>query len=257
MPPELKAKLQYDPEKLKSVLFSSYNKQTMEESGFEGLYDLNVEKITPDKPPLPGQIEPTFTLEEYKSLLPSADLSCPSNDKEIDTKIDSYWANLKGKTAIYASDVDGSLFSDDLEEWNINKFTAKESRLHLLETKCAGIHTSYLYIGSNGSSFSYHTEDLDANSMSLLHLGAPKVWIAIARKYTDKFEAICADGVKDYAECTKPLRHKTVFVHRDLLAAADFEVTEVSTPNCFIIPKKIRTNESTNQCCHLYVLLFR
>ena len=48
-----------------------------------------------------------------------------------------------------------------------------------LDVNISGITTPFAYIGSWGSHFTWHTEDMDLYSMNILIEGAPKVWYCV------------------------------------------------------------------------------
>lgn len=179
-----------------------------------------------------------ITLEEFQKLAAKNDfLDRVMTEAQIAYRIKSFWTSLskraengqKQKCSLYASDVKGSLFSKDLEVWNIDRFKPKESLIHKMKEDdwMEGIHRSYLYIGTRDSLFSFHVEDWNLNSISFLHCGAPKVWYAVAEKDGAAFEELCKQGLQDYVACDQPMRHKTVFINRKLLHHAEFNVTEI------------------------------
>lgn len=212
---------------LKSVLIPRYNKQKVTPSAYRGIYTLE-NTITEKQVPL--------TIEEYKELVMNED----PNDKpfnieckhEIEKKMKSIWSTIKTRSPIYASDVEGSLFPETMKRWNINKFTSDDPLLHEMNEDewMDGIHYSFLYVGSKGSLFSFHVEDQNLNSISYLHEGAPKVWYGVSAEFGPQFEDLmmkAKDPNDMYAECDKPMRHKTIFIDRKLLENAEFNVTEV------------------------------
>lgn len=160
------------------------------------------------------------------------------NPIQIEQRLNSFWSSLSRraknknqKRPLYASDVNGSLFSDQLKSWNINQFQSHESEFHKRVTteKMDGIHSSYLYIGTRDTTFQWHVEDGHLNSVSYLHYGAPKVWLTVKEEDLPRFETLCDVYLEgsNYDGCDQPLRHKTIFLSRELLEKARFVVTEV------------------------------
>lgn len=130
---------------------------------------------------------------------------------------------------VYATDVPGILMSSQIERWNINNFKHPDSLIHGMEPEnwLAGVYTSYLYIGTQGTVFSFHVEDYNLNSISFNHYGAPKVWYGIPESYSAEFEKFCKGAFpKIYKGCSAPLRHKTLLVDRATLHKAKFRVYE-------------------------------
>ncbi|CAF1034281.1 unnamed protein product [Didymodactylos carnosus] len=82
---------------------------------------------------------------------------------------------MQNFTAIY---VPGSLFDKNELKWNLsalNNPLCDLRREKLL--KLDGINSLFLYVGSAGSSFGLHEEDLYLPSISYLHEGGPKVCV--------------------------------------------------------------------------------
>lgn len=184
-----------------------------------------------------------MTLEEFQKLATGANepLDIDISDEEIGQKIKEFFASAKKRAksgegaknmTLYASDVNGYLFSNSLTQWNINQFTEDDSLLHKMPKKewVEGVHHSYLYIGTDGSAFNFHVEDQNANSINYLHAGSPKIWYCVAEKNGKDMEKICNDALRsnaDYKNCDQPMRHKTCFIDRQLLENVSFTVTEI------------------------------
>lgn len=93
--------------------------------------------------------------------------------------------------------------------------------------------TSYLYFGGPGSSFAWHLEDRDCNSISLMHLGMPKVWYVIPPAYGRRFEDSFVHA-KD--ACKHHMRHKRTAIDPELIRGKGIPVYEaVHNPRQFII----------------------
>lgn len=130
-------------------------------------------------------------------------------EPQIEQRLKSFCRSLPEKAGkndqkrpLYASDLEGTLFSDDLKRWNINKFQPNESIIHKkIRETWSGIHNSYMYIGTRDSIFTFHVEDYNLNSIGYLHYGAPKVWYTIAEKDSAEFEELCKKHLNDYIDC--------------------------------------------------------
>ena len=51
-----------------------------------------------------------------------------------------------------------------------------------------GVTNSYCYIGTHGTCFPLHTEDMDLGAVNYLHWGKPKVWYIVALCDAEKLE---------------------------------------------------------------------
>lgn len=228
----------------KSTAFTADGQEVDEEEGEEEEEEEEEEKEETGE----DEEEVTISINEFQELAAKKEsLFIKMRESQIHNKIEAFWKDLpkradegdKQKRLFYASDVEDFLFSHRLpgKHWNINKFTGRESLIHSMQKKLwmAGIHESFLYIGTNFTTFSFHVEDHNLNSISFLHHGAPKVWYAIAEKDRAAFEELCNGGLDAdlYEGCDQPMRHKTVFVDRKLLEEAKFTVTEVCYLNSF------------------------
>lgn len=56
-----------------------------------------------------------------------------SRNPTIDEIENLYWKNIKKKRK-YASNNEMSLFGDDVQHWNLDRFTSKESNIHFRQT---------------------------------------------------------------------------------------------------------------------------
>lgn len=187
--------------------------------------------------------KPPMSLAEFKRVA--------SIDKEIaidniDDKINDVWGSFKQKAkkgarskTFYASDVNASLFSDNIVRWNIDNLQPQHSLIHRMkkEDQLDGIHKCYMYVGVNESVFSFHVENYNLNAISYLHFGAPKVWYAIPELHAEAFETVCKRFFPaNYDACSAPLRHRTLLIDRSKLEEFDFPVTEaIHQENQFII----------------------
>ena len=83
---------------------------------------------------------------------------CTLNELE-----DKFWNNLGiAQPALYAADLDGSLFSSDVQPWNLNALPDLLRTGPLpVQQPMSGINTPMLYFGSYRSMFPLHTEDMD------------------------------------------------------------------------------------------------
>ncbi|RKF54635.1 hypothetical protein GcC1_210017 [Golovinomyces cichoracearum] len=119
----------------------------------------------------------------------------------------AYWKHISYAPPIYGGDMPGTLFTDKTKVWDLRNLPGF---LNYLDEKVPGINTTYLYIGSWKSTFSWHLEDVDLYSINYLHFGAPKQWYSISQGDRERFEkAMASKWPEEYKHCNQFLRHKT------------------------------------------------
>ncbi|KAK0741813.1 hypothetical protein B0T21DRAFT_120242 [Apiosordaria backusii] len=117
-----------------------------------------------------------------------------------------YWKTLTYASPLYGADLLGTLFSEDVKRWNLNKLP---NLLDVLGTKVPGVNTAYLYLGMWKATFAWHLEDVDLYSINYLHFGAPKQWYSISQADARRFEAAMKNiWPTDAKACDQFLRHK-------------------------------------------------
>ncbi|KAK4189814.1 hypothetical protein QBC35DRAFT_379288 [Podospora australis] len=117
-----------------------------------------------------------------------------------------YWKTLTYASPLYGADLLGTMFSDDVKIWNLNKLP---NLLDVLGTKVPGVNTAYLYLGMWKATFAWHLEDVDLYSINYLHFGAPKQWYSISQADARRFEAAMKNiWPTDAKACDQFLRHK-------------------------------------------------
>ncbi|XP_015125542.1 lysine-specific demethylase 4E-like [Diachasma alloeum] len=110
---------------------------------------------------------PTMTLSEYVQRV--SETVWPYSD--VDECEHHYWSTLRqnAPTVLYGADINYSLARGE---------------------EVDGIHRPYLYRGSAGSTFGFHTEDYDLHSINIHLHGAPKVWYFVPREDGYRFDQI-------------------------------------------------------------------
>ncbi|KAM7394176.1 hypothetical protein PAMP_020990 [Pampus punctatissimus] len=115
-----------------------------------------------------------LSVQEFRRLA-NSDMYCTPRYLNYEDLERKYWKNLTFVSPIYGADVSGSLYDEDVEEWNIGHLN---SILDVIEEDCGvsiqGVNTPYLYFGMWKTTFSWHTEDMDLYSINYLHFGEPK-----------------------------------------------------------------------------------
>uniref|UniRef100_A0A672RXN6 Lysine-specific demethylase 4B n=1 Tax=Sinocyclocheilus grahami TaxID=75366 RepID=A0A672RXN6_SINGR len=115
----------------------------------------------------------SMTVGEYRKLANSKKYCTPQH-KDFDDLERKYWKNLTFVSPIYGADISGSLYDQDITEWNIGHLN---TLLDMVEQECGivieGVNTPYLYFGMWKTTFAWHTEDMDLYSINYLHFGKP------------------------------------------------------------------------------------
>uniref|UniRef100_A0A3Q3DWB4 [histone H3]-trimethyl-L-lysine(9) demethylase n=1 Tax=Hippocampus comes TaxID=109280 RepID=A0A3Q3DWB4_HIPCM len=118
----------------------------------------------------------SMTVGEYRKLANSKKY-CTPRHKDFDDLERKYWKNLTFVSPIYGADVSGSIYDEDIQEWNIGHLN---TLLDMVEQECGividGVNTPYLYFGMWKTTFAWHTEDMDLYSINYLHFGQSKSW---------------------------------------------------------------------------------
>lgn len=150
--------------------------------------------------------------EDFNYHMDHLDEFTPDRCAELET---AYWKSLTFAQPMYAADMPGSLFPDDITTWNVAKLP---NLLDVLGTKVPGVNTAYLYMGMWKATFAWHLEDVDLYSINYIHFGAPKQWYSISQEDARRFEAAMRSvWPNDSKHCDQFLRHKTYLISPQLL----------------------------------------
>uniref|UniRef100_A0A665VQR3 [histone H3]-trimethyl-L-lysine(9) demethylase n=1 Tax=Echeneis naucrates TaxID=173247 RepID=A0A665VQR3_ECHNA len=132
----------------------------------------------------------SMTVGEYRKLANSKKY-CTPRHKDFDDLERKYWKNLTFVSPIYGADVSGSIYDEDVQEWNIGHLN---TLLDMVEQECGivieGVNTPYLYFGMWKTTFAWHTEDMDLYSINYLHFGQSKSWYAIPPEHGKRLERL-------------------------------------------------------------------
>ncbi|PCH34711.1 hypothetical protein WOLCODRAFT_106433 [Wolfiporia cocos MD-104 SS10] len=154
----------------------------------------------------------------------------PPNTTPFDYTVDfcrelerRYWRNCGlGKPAWYGADMQGSLFTDETNAWNVANLQSALTRLLPASSKgLPGVNTPYLYFGMWRATFAWHVEDMDLFSINYVHFGAPKFWYAIPQARASALEQTMRGYFpKDVSNCSQFLRHKSFLASPTLLSSS-------------------------------------
>lgn len=137
-----------------------------------------------------------------------------------------YWKSLTFAEPMYGADLLGSLFTDDIKQWNVAHLP---NLLDLMDTKVPGVNEAYLYAGLWKATFAWHLEDQDLYSINYLHFGAPKQWYLIPQDEKDRFFTLMKDTFTDeYKNCHEFLRHKTFMASPQFLDKHNIKYNKIT-----------------------------
>ncbi|XP_051240425.1 lysine-specific demethylase 4C isoform X6 [Dicentrarchus labrax] len=159
-----------------------------------------------------------LNVQEFRRLA-NSDMYCTPRYLNYEDLERKYWKNLTFVSPIYGADVSGSLYDEDVEEWNIGHLN---SILDVIEEDCGvsiqGVNTPYLYFGMWKTTFSWHTEDMDLYSINYLHFGEPKSWYAIPPEHGKRLERLATGFFPNsFKGCEAFLRHKMTLISPSIL----------------------------------------
>ncbi|NXJ69117.1 KDM4C demethylase, partial [Rostratula benghalensis] len=136
-----------------------------------------------------------MTVKEFKQLA-NSDKYCTPRYIDYEDLERKYWKNLTFVAPIYGADINGSIYDEGIEEWNIAHLN---TILDVVGEDCGisieGVNTPYLYFGMWKTTFAWHTEDMDLYSINYLHFGEPKSWYAIPPEHGKRLERLAQGNI--------------------------------------------------------------
>ncbi|CAL1299583.1 unnamed protein product [Larinioides sclopetarius] len=174
---------------------------SQEVTGSQGLYQqLNIQMKA-------------MTVKEFEQLANSTRYTTPMHFDYEDLER-KYWKNITFNSPIYGADVSGSLYDDDVNEFNIQRLnTILDLVKEDYEIQIEGVNTAYLYFGMWKTTFAWHTEDMDLYSINYLHFGAPKSWYVVPPEHGRRLERLAAGFFhQSHQVCAAFLRHKMTII---------------------------------------------
>ncbi|XP_021563535.1 lysine-specific demethylase 4C [Carlito syrichta] len=159
-----------------------------------------------------------LTVKEFRQLANSGKYCTPRylDYEDLERK---YWKNLTFVAPIYGADINGSIYDEGVDEWNIARLNTV---LDVVEEECGisieGVNTPYLYFGMWKTTFAWHTEDMDLYSINYLHFGEPKSWYAIPPEHGKRLERLAQGFFPSSSQCCDAfLRHKMTLISPSVL----------------------------------------
>ncbi|XP_069818045.1 lysine-specific demethylase 4C isoform X1 [Dendropsophus ebraccatus] len=159
-----------------------------------------------------------MTVKEFRRLA-NSDKYCTPRYMDYEDLERKYWKNLTFVAPIYGADVNGSLYDEDIDEWNIARLN---TILDVVGEECGisieGVNTPYLYFGMWKTTFAWHTEDMDLYSINYLHFGEPKSWYSIPPEHGKRLERLAQGFFPSSCQgCDAFLRHKMTLISPSIL----------------------------------------
>ncbi|KAM7166123.1 lysine-specific demethylase 4C isoform 2-T8 [Macrochelys suwanniensis] len=159
-----------------------------------------------------------MTVKEFRQLA-NSDKYCTPRYIDYEDLERKYWKNLTFVAPIYGADINGSIYDDDIDEWNIAHLN---TILDVVGEDCGisieGVNTPYLYFGMWKTTFAWHTEDMDLYSINYLHFGEPKSWYAIPPEHGKRLERLAQGFFPSSSQgCDAFLRHKMTLISPSIL----------------------------------------
>ncbi|XP_072008331.1 lysine-specific demethylase 4C isoform X2 [Engystomops pustulosus] len=159
-----------------------------------------------------------MTVKEFRRLA-NSDKYCTPRYMDYEDLERKYWKNLTFVAPIYGADVNGSLYDEDIDEWNISRLN---TILDVVGEECGisieGVNTPYLYFGMWKTTFAWHTEDMDLYSINYLHFGEPKSWYSIPPEHGKRLERLAQGFFPSSCQgCDAFLRHKMTLISPSIL----------------------------------------
>ncbi|XP_063176712.1 lysine-specific demethylase 4C isoform X3 [Chroicocephalus ridibundus] len=159
-----------------------------------------------------------MTVKEFKQLA-NSDKYCTPRYVDYEDLERKYWKNLTFVAPIYGADINGSIYDEGIEEWNIAHLN---TILDVVGEDCGisieGVNTPYLYFGMWKTTFAWHTEDMDLYSINYLHFGEPKSWYAIPPEHGKRLERLAQGFFPSSSQgCDAFFRHKMTLISPSIL----------------------------------------
>ncbi|KYO20862.1 lysine-specific demethylase 4C isoform A [Alligator mississippiensis] len=159
-----------------------------------------------------------MTVKEFRQLA-NSDKYCTPRYLDYEDLERKYWKNLTFVAPIYGADINGSIYDENIEEWNIAHLN---TILDVVGEDCGisieGVNTPYLYFGMWKTTFAWHTEDMDLYSINYLHFGEPKSWYAIPPEHGKRLERLAQGFFPSSSQgCDAFLRHKMTLISPSIL----------------------------------------
>lgn len=135
------------------------------------------------------------------------------------------------KHAFYATDVEVNALDPNNKILNLHSMSDLLQKNYVPKNgQVSGITSPLGYIGSFGTFFAWHVEDLNLFSISILLHGKPKIWYGIEAIDRTKFEKLQSRFPGwPCNPCSHPLRHKSNIFSPKFLAKHDIKVHRVTS----------------------------
>lgn len=139
-----------------------------------------------------------------------------NSESSLNDICDLYWKGITKRAPPYGAGVDGTYMVSNDDNWNLNSL--KTYLRTEIKHDIPGINTPFIYFGAWGSTFAFHTEDIDMPSINIMHYGSPKLWYIVPPKYGKALEKVMDDTFEaSKNQCSAHYRHKLIVISQDAL----------------------------------------
>lgn len=136
------------------------------------------------------------------------------------------------KNPMYATDINFDVLNKNYDWVNLHKFPNLLNNYVEKYGHADGITRPMAYIGSFGSRFGWHVEDMNLYAISIMLFGSPKIWYVIPAHHGPKLEALQKKHQQwPSTKCSHPLRHKSNCFNPNFVQSHGIEVFKVQTTN--------------------------
>uniref|UniRef100_A0A7S0MTN4 [Histone H3]-trimethyl-L-lysine(9) demethylase n=1 Tax=Pyramimonas obovata TaxID=1411642 RepID=A0A7S0MTN4_9CHLO len=181
--------------------------------------------------------KPMSVRDEFRPMAESKE-NLPKTPDDMAELEREFWKRITYTPPLYGADVEGSLFDEKCNGWNIRNLNTVLSRtIEKTGLSLPGVTTPYLYWGMWRSAFAWHTEDMDLYSVNYLHFGKPKSWYCIQPEHRPRFETLVQGLIPELIRnCPQFMRHKEILISPALLKQHNIPVvTTVQREREFVL----------------------
>lgn len=138
------------------------------------------------------------------------------------------------KNPMYGTDIEFNVLNEHYDCFNLHRFPNLLDKYAEKFGHVGGVTTHLSYVGSFGSRFSWHVEDMNLGAIILMLFGMPKILYLIPPHDGPKLEALQKKHQKwPSTNCTHPLRHKSNCFDPNFVRSQGIEVFKVNRNNFY------------------------
>lgn len=157
--------------------------------------------------------------------------------RKLESKFDDLTLEEKEKNILtgcienpmYATDIEFNVLDEHYDCFTLHRFPNLLDKYVEKFGHVSGVTTHLSYVGSYGSRFGWHVEDMNLAAIILMLFGMPKIWYLIPPHDGPKLEALQKKHQQWPATmCTHPLRHKSNCFDPNFVRSQGIEVFKVN-----------------------------